>query len=260
MNDPHVVALIYRVEHSKSVDYREAKPLRVEESAFRVKVRGNRARVELKDHYATEADARAAIAAYIQCWTFAACLNRGPNAFRLCFERSEIEDRNPTPGVADVRWSLRTGSPTVSIVPSVFATDYPAPVEGIDAADPNVQSMYCRYLRYQRGEEPLPGMAYFCLTVLEHTMGKAKGRRKAASKMYSIDKSVLDTVARLSTERGGRDARKALAASHELAPDERTFLICAIRQIIFRAAERAFAPHKQLPLIRLGDLPKISHP
>ena len=50
MNDPHVVALIYRVEHGNSVDYREAEPLTREEPAFRVDVKDNQARFELKAH------------------------------------------------------------------------------------------------------------------------------------------------------------------------------------------------------------------
>ena len=41
MNDPHVVALIYRVEHENSVDYRETKPLIREEPAFRVEIKDN---------------------------------------------------------------------------------------------------------------------------------------------------------------------------------------------------------------------------
>ena len=54
MNDPHVVALIYRVEHGNSVDYREAQPLIREEQAFRVAVKDNQVRFELKDHYGTK--------------------------------------------------------------------------------------------------------------------------------------------------------------------------------------------------------------
>ena len=85
MNDPHVVALIYRVEHGDTVAYDEAAPLVREEQAFRLEVEDKRARFVLKDHYATEAEAREVIEEYIHIWEFDACLDRGPDFFRLRF-------------------------------------------------------------------------------------------------------------------------------------------------------------------------------
>ena len=55
MNDPHVVALIYRVEHGNSVDYREAKPFIRKEPAFPVKIKDNQPPFELKDPLQTRA-------------------------------------------------------------------------------------------------------------------------------------------------------------------------------------------------------------
>ena len=44
MNDPHVVALLYRVEHDEAVDYSNAKPHVSDEPAFRLEVKDNQAR------------------------------------------------------------------------------------------------------------------------------------------------------------------------------------------------------------------------
>ena len=61
MNDPHVVALLYTIEHGQSVDYRKARPLGHEEAGFRVKITNQQTRFEFKEHYATEDAARKAI-------------------------------------------------------------------------------------------------------------------------------------------------------------------------------------------------------
>ena len=87
MNDPTVVALVYRIEHGESVDYSEAKPLRREEPGFRVKIEDEEARFEFKGHHATEQAALQAIDGYVREWEFTAGLQRGPDCFRLQFVR-----------------------------------------------------------------------------------------------------------------------------------------------------------------------------
>ena len=180
MNDPHVVALIYRIAHGDTIDYSQARRLEVDEPRFRLTVEERQARFELKAHHATEEQARDEIADYIRTWEFDATLKRGnPDAFRLEFEKAEVIDRNPTPGV--VRLSARfeaqgTGSARITLrVP-----EYPAPPTDI-ALDPDAETMHQRYLRHRQGGEPLPAMAYFCLTVLELAAGGRKGRRQQVS-------------------------------------------------------------------------------
>ena len=77
MNDPHVVALIYGIEHRASVDYEEAESFVCEEPAFRLEVKDKKTRFELKDHYAEESAARESIEEYIRVWEFDVCLNNG---------------------------------------------------------------------------------------------------------------------------------------------------------------------------------------
>ena len=258
MNDPHVAALIYRVEHGETVAYDEAAPLVREEQAFRLEVEDKRVRFVLKDHYATEAEARKVIEEYIHIWEFDACLDRGPDFFRLRFHTAEIEDRNPpppTPGVADVSMTATAGRPTVSMKLTVVPPNYPTPPANVSLA-PNIETMYQRYMGYCRGREPLASMAYFCLTVLEHSTGKKKGTRPAAGKKYQIGKQVLDRIGELSAEKGGSEARKADGVATELTESERRFLKEAIRRMIRRAAEKAYDPHKSLPEILLSDLPQ----
>lgn len=257
MNDPHVVALIYRVEHGNSVDYREAQPLIREEQAFRVEVKDNQARFELKDHYATEKDARNAIKDYIDDWEFDACLEYGLDSFRLQFERAEIKDRNPTPGVTNLQATFpgfRLGA--ISATLTVGMPNYPTPPSAVNFRDPNVQTMHQRYMGYRQGNEPLASMAYFCLDVLEHSMGPEKKGRRAAAREYRIAFSVLDRIGRLSSEKGGQFARKGDAVANDFTSQESSFLEQAIKRMIRRAAEKAHSPDKKFPRISLSDLPQ----
>ena len=256
MNDPHVVALIYNVDHGDSVIYDEAEPLFQEEEGFRLEVKDKKAWFYLKDHYATESDARKVIEEFIRVWELDACLKRGPDFFRLKFERAEIEDRNPpprTPGVVALAGAASSGCPRVSasltVTNKVFR--YPSPPSDISVT-PDVKTMYDRYIGYRRGHEPLTGMAYFCLTVLKYLGNGPRG----ATKYFHISRNVLGRIGELSTQRGGPlGARKHKGVHRELTNEEGHFLEEAIKKIIRRVAEKAHAPEKVLPKITVSDLP-----
>ena len=89
--------------------------------------------------------------------------------------------------------------------------------------------MYDRLSGYYAGREPLPSMAYFCLTVfLSPFSGNRNVRRTAASAHYHIDKQVLDEIGDLSSEKGGPDsARKVGAMGSALSRKEERFLEAA---------------------------------
>lgn len=253
MNDPHVVALHYSIDYDRQFDYSKAKPFSLKESAFSMEIEDKQVRFKFEAHYATEDEARNAIDDYIRAWEFDACLKRGENFFRLRFEKSEILDRCPTPGVIAVRPTpVRFEFSPSSVEGTVDVPEYPSPPSDI-ALNPDVETMYTRYMGYRRGREPLASMAYFCLTVLEYSMG---GRCKAAQE-YQIARNVLKKIGELSSERGGQLARKGDAAATDFTSQERTFLEKAIQKIIRRTAEKAHSPDKQLPDITLSDLPQI---
>lgn len=264
MNEPHVVALIYRVEQeeSPSVDYSQAEPLvGVEEPEFHLEVRDLKARFEFKVHYETETSARQAIEEYIRIWEFDANLKRGSRVFRLKFDRAEIVDRNPTPGQIRMsggisRSEVRGSSPMLTIA----ATRYPPPPSDL-CLDPDILAMYEHYLASRRKAENVTSMAYFCLTVLEgptKPFHRTPNKRQQASAKYNVDIDVLNEIGRLSTERGGPlEARKREGIQQELTTDERHFLMQAIKKVIHRAAEKARDPSGKFPAILLSDLPSI---
>ena len=248
MNDPQVVALFYTIENGPSVDYREAKPRDYEEKEFSIHVEDKKVRFTMRVHYATQEEAQEAVRGYIEQWEFAVGLERGPNTFRLKFDRAEIKDGKP---------SVRISSPAPEIrIRGTSPVQYPDPPSALDIT-PDVQSMFDRFMGYRSGREPLPSMAYFCLTVLEQSTGARGQRRRAAAKQYGIDFAVLDKIGSLSSGAGGQQARKASGVGRELTSAETYFLKRAMAALIHRAAEVAHDSNKSHDEIKLSDLPEL---
>ena len=271
MNDPHVVALTYRVEHGDTFNYDNTAPLYLKNQNanncwFDLIVEDKEVQFKFKTHYATKSEARAAIEEYIHNWEFDACLDRSnPDYFRLKFDRSVIEDRNPTPGVhkvdADtIDWKFDLSTPSVTLSPG----NYPLPPSDIKL-DADTETMFQRYMDYCRNREKLTSMTYLCLTVLENLAkppsSQAKRptfkKRQAAAAKYQIEEDVLNEIGRLSTTKGGHmEGRKEEALTDDLTHEERRFLKHAIKKMIRRMAEKAHCPEKNLPEISLSNLPK----
>ena len=280
MNDPQVVALIYRVEHRNSVSYKDAAPLRYCQSPeFDLTVEDKIARFEFKKFYADEDEARKAIEPFIQQWEFETGIRWGPNNFSLRYKKAEIIDRNPSPpepGEKGFGGSAVLPVPTASagvlfvggsaVLPGLTASTgvlfvnphYPPPPAGgaVNPNDPDVKSMYNRYVTYCSGGEFLPGMAYFCLTVLEYKF-KGKNGKKArdeAAEKYSIHEDVLDKIGHLSAK-GGPTGRKGGTVS--LTEREERWLKESVKKIIYRAAQVAADDSQRHPQITMEDLPKL---
>jgi hypothetical protein len=256
MNDPHVDALIYRVEHGDDVNYDAAPPMKYENEVFTVRIeRGDDkskkglVRFEFKTHFATVEEAQAAVEPFIWSWELSANLDHYSHQFNLSFDDSKISDRNPNlNGTMEIAAGVKVSVSMHGVVHRGHFPEVPLAL----AVNTDVEFMYLRYKRYQEGGEPLPSMAYFCLTVLEIGAG---GRRKAA-KNYSISKDVLAEIGRLSSTRGGTEARKVGASDIEkkLTEAECRRLIAAVRHLIRRAAEIAYNPGKVYPRITMADL------
>ena len=177
MNDPHIEALVYVVEHDDSIDYDNAAPLDFDCPVFRLTVADREARFEMMEHFSTEESARAAVQPFIDRWEFEASLRSGPGQFNLRYRQPIIIDRNPTPGV--VTFPVHEMVLVNDAISLRVLGQYPEPPSDspLNIHDPDVRTMHTRLAGYRQGHEPLAGMTYFCLTVLEH---KFAGRREAA--------------------------------------------------------------------------------
>ena len=255
MNDPHVVALHYRIEHESSVDYSKAEPVDHEEEGFRIRIEEGRACFVMTDHHPTVDSALEVVNSYISNWELDAALKGKPNEFKLKFARPEIMDRRPTSGehrvsADSVSWEFTTSVPTVT-----KGIPYPKPPIGVSLKrNDDVLLMLGRYEDLCNDRDRLTNVAYFCLTMLEKL---AEGRPNATKK-FGIESEVLKEVGKLTATKGGRAmARKAEGINQELTPRQNRFLENAVKVFIRRVAEEAQSPGGPFQMITMEDFPEL---
>jgi len=262
MNDPKVIALLYTVEPVKAGRYDKAGRLRYSGSPeFDLTVEDKIARFEFRKFYAYASEAREAIEPFIQHWELQAAMRVGSDGFRLRFKEAEIVDRNPlppeqkpAPQKARARAVFKADF-SVRAVATLVSPHYPPPPGGgsVDLDDSCVVKMKSRYDKYRLERTTLPDAANFCLTVLADKYGG----RPAAARKCGISKSVLDTIGRLASTKGGEDARKAIGADDEFTRQEKQFLKESVRKLIIRAAQVAADESQRHPQITMADLPSL---
>jgi hypothetical protein len=249
MNDPHVVALIYKIQTEPSIDYDRAPFLETCREDFNITVGDGEVHIAFRDvHYSTAAEARQAVDGLIEAWEVVTGLTRGPGEFGLKFHDAVIIDRAPSPG--QIR---RTGGAKFSHGgPSHFRFSvdaYPPPPPDFKVSD-GLALMYRQYERYRLGRATLASVAYFCFTCIK-SLGKESG---GPVKHFQISQKVLNAVRILSSQKGGGEGRKADAARIDWSQEERRWLEEAVHALVFRVAERDMDPKVALPLITKSNL------
>ena len=267
MNDPHVKAIHYIIEHDDSVDYRDASPMVFEDDLFRVSAEKVAVVFEPNNHYATEAEARNAVEELVRRWEFEAALRFSSRCFKLAYAGVDIIDRNPPPqpaGVVNVGpVNFRIGVLKAQAWVTTVLAGYPDPPSGpaTEPDDPDASFMLSRLDLYRLGREPLGDLANLCLTVLEDSAPLAtageSGKRPRAAKHYKIAKTVLDRVAELSDRKGGHLARKAKGRNDPFTKEETRFLEVTVAAFTRRVAEKAADTNGNLPVITMADLPRL---
>src|SRR5438132_1504562 len=92
MNDPHVVALFYKVGHAEHIDYNKAPPLIHAQAEFEVRIERDHAVVRMREHYATIESGRAVIEPFFRAWELGAALRRGLGELEFKYDRAEVID------------------------------------------------------------------------------------------------------------------------------------------------------------------------
>lgn len=258
MRDPHVVSLGYRLVPAETVTFsKRAPPVEAESDGFKVRLANDSLIVEMLDHHASEESARAAVERYLRAWEISYALQVGGQPeFRFEFVRAEVIDRDPPPPGTPQTIELSSLVHDRSIVSATLSVErglLPAPPPTF-VVNSDVETLWVRWRAYRDGREPLQGMAYFALTVLE----MHGGRRVAASRLH-IDKAVLSTVGHLASEAGDvTTARKARAAARPLTQQETAWLEAAVVAIIRRVGEVAGVDaDAPLPRLTMADLPTL---
>ena len=259
MNDPHVEALQYRLVVGRNVDYNGAEPLQQITDDFEFRLDGNTVVFQLKKHYATADDARAAVEQYVRAWDILIGIEYDPEDLRLVYEHADIIDRSPEKNdgkTINLHAHISAhGVVSDSVTIHVSRGKYP-PLPEDFSASPDAETMYLRYKSYRQNRETLTSMAYMCLTVFQ----ASAGGRKEAARQYNIDREVLDTLGRLSSTKGSpREVRKfpKAGAFEPLSPKEREWIVQVVKAIIRREGEYAYGHKMKLNQITMNDFPEL---
>jgi hypothetical protein len=116
--------------------------------------------------------------------------------------------------------------------------------------------MWQRYEGYLKGRESLLAMAYFCLTVVESSVGLGSQRKRAAER-YRIETRVLAKLGELTVAGDDRTARKRNPQNRPLSDLEEVWVQEAVRALIFQLGRYAANP----PTLReftMSDLPSLT--
>ncbi len=227
MRDPHVESIIYRLE-DPDVFFEGVRDLPVDNPDFRGLLSDGTLTLRPKAHFSTVEEARVPADAFVRAWEISGGLALGHPGFQFRFEAAEAVGMDPDTGKpVDQFTAVVPAVVTATLHVQVPKGTYPPPPQ-VSRADPDAEAMWNRFSGYLEGKEPLLGMAYACLTILE----RGEHRRDAAARL-SISLAVLSKLGNLSSARGDkRSARKWHPRNSPLTPDEEAWVRAAIQAII----------------------------
>jgi hypothetical protein len=257
--DLHVVSLQYALKTTDHCSYANAPALEFETGEARFRLVDGELICEMKTHYPTADAARAGVEPILRAWEVDVDLRSGRGELRFAFEGADIVDRTPKPA-GTIHGTAYIVSPpamvsacgTVSV--DVTRDQYPDPPSSF-RLNPDVQSLLDRYYRYLDGGEPLLGMAYFCLTLVEvKTGGKTRRERhQRASAKYRMETTVFEKMGTLTSERGDRQSARKASAAQPLMASESAWVQAALKKLIRQLG----TPEVARSWITMADLPAI---
>ena len=258
MNNFFVESLNYKLKHVDEISFENPPSLEEDYQSFKLLLVNGLLVIEMKDYFETEQQARLIVEPYIKAWELDNFLNQGRKEIWFEFIDSKIVESNRTRSNGSVNIYPKTGELIYTgFAPTIHITrnKYPTPPRNLCYTN-DVESLLKRYEGFQKGNEPLLSMAYFCLTIIV----SIANNRSAAGKIYNIDKDVLDKLGELTSERGDKsEARKAKGGTsfNPLTESEKTWINETIKLLIRRKAEYDFDNNAKLSEITLNILPVI---
>lgn len=246
------------LECAPTTTFQNPPPIERDTAGFRMTLRDGQIRFEFNEHHASVRSAQDSLANFLRAWEIDAGLRIGAGEIQFVYERAGITDRNPPPpgeaqviGLQGIASGEAFGIGTIRLSRS----SYPEPPKAFTVS-PNVETLWQRYEGYLENREPLSSMAYFCLTVIENSVGQQSGRRKAAAAKYNVHLDVLNKLGEITERRG--DPATARKMNANLVPHTRReieWIETAVKAIIRRVGEvEADASVQQ---IALGDRPAM---
>jgi hypothetical protein len=201
VNDPHVERLYYAVASgTEEITYRDPEPMAFTNQFGSFSLTDGTLEIVPAEHFADEDQARHALSAFLSAWEMATDLREIPGTIRFTFLRAQVIDRRPPKPGEPVSVRMGPGGFTVTghaVTLRHTRRHFPDPPRSF-LSTVDVELGYRRWQAFHDGKEPLPGMAYFVLRLLE----ARAGNRDKAAKLFGISDNVLDTLGRLSSDKG----------------------------------------------------------
>jgi len=235
MSDPCVKSLFFRVVPGDGYEFDQPAPTSITTSIGALEISVDGASIELTQDFTTVEEARTALQPFIDGYEISSGLQspNGCRQLRLFYYRGEFAREIDSDGKGTKRAQRILAMPSQPSSPAPV-TAFPIPPTSF-SAPLEVVEMWNRWEGYCLGREPLPQMAYFCLTQLEH-MGGTKGRsgRIRAASQFCIDKVVLDELGNLVSEYGDSSEARKATRDHPRAftRNERVWMETIVKQII----------------------------
>ena len=270
VNDPHVVALIYKLKPEPTVSFEEAAPLEDTINRFRLRLVDNILKVELLDHFSSQEKAMVEVQPFLRSWEIIFGLAQGRPSITFEFERAEIIDRNPPPmGSHQIieAHGISSGEAFGNFTACAVHREYPKPPTNFVAA-PDVETMWVRFSGYVARNEHLSSMGYMVLTVLEHGTAikrpvqparKPSKQRLQAAQLYRIDIEVLNKLGTLTSDVGDEKTGRKMHVSDRRAhtAPEIAWIEAAVKAITRRMGEYSCRPTSDFPQLTMAQLPSL---
>ena len=255
MRNPHVDWLVYRLEWPSTTTFQNPPPVECDTAAFHVVLHDGQVRFDFKEHHTTVESAHSSVAPFLRAWEISAGLTYGANKVHFVYENAGLTERDQRlgdPTEISAHLSAKFG---LSASATVVRASYPEPPKAF-VVSPTVETLWTRYEGYLSGREPLSSMAYFRLTVIENSVGRQSGKRKAAAARYSIHVEVLKKLGEITASRGSpATARKMDDSLAPQTPAEVGWIEATVKAIIIRVAEiEAGAAVQPIEMSRLPSL------
>ena len=240
----HVTELSYRVT-LEDTDVSGLLPRSWENELGRFILADGLLTVEPRQHFSDYESAHSAVQPWLRRFATGHHLTDGR---RIHFELASSLTRHPEGRIDRTvtgHVTLRV-SDSFSLVRHPQGVRYPQPLENFETNE-DVDTAYQRWDNYLRGREPLPGVAYFVLSLLKRRAGS-----RPASDRFRISRKVLRRVGELSS-RTGTPATARKADHREMTPEEEAWLKKAIECMILRLGNDEQFPDR----ITMDDLPPL---
>jgi len=265
MQDTHVEKVFYEARESDTDKFKDSDPTEDDTDAFHFNLTKQDERIVatflMKEHFATIEAARAVTDEYLRALEVKAALVEygGCHVLDFYYIRADVVDRSipPTDGIQALSGRAAGRSAASGIV--TMTRPLPSP-PGAFKWTPDVETLWNRFQQYVNEREPLPSMAYFCVTVVEMY---ANGKTAEAAKQFCISKRVLSHLRELCSNRGDETEARKPNSNKSFSPltdEEKSWVVAVVMQLILRVGQHAYNPQQILRELTMNDFPMLTNP